>query len=457
VTSASTGARALPWTAPRLQVGSRPLTWMIISGGVLSVGAWVLNTPRTLNGLGDWLTNAGRLTGLLAGYLLAVALLLMARIPALDRGVGSDRLARWHAFLGRYSLSLLAAHTVLIIWGYAVTAHSGLVAETGTLWSSYPDVLMATVAFGLLLMVGVLSARAARRRLAYETWFYLHLYTYLALALSFAHTFADGAEFVANPLNRVLWAGLYLSAVGAVLWWRLVTPVLTNLRTAPHVREVRREAPGVVSVYVQGTDFSRLGARSGQYFRLRFLTRDGWWHSHPYSLSTAPRQKYLRFTVKALGDGSGGVGRLRPGTRVWLSGPYGAISPDKQRSRAVLLLAGGIGITPLRALAESLPAGRDGTVTLLHRVDRSSDLVFARELEDLARKRGIDVRSLVGPPGSDADVLVGDRLTRSVTGLRDRDVFLCGPPGFVTAATRALRRQHVPASRIHAEYFALED
>jgi ferredoxin-NADP reductase len=233
--------------------------------------------------------------------------------------------------------------------------------------------------------------------------------------------------------------------------------VLTNLRTAPHVREVRREAPGVVSVFVQGKNLSRLGARPGQYFRVRFLTRDGWWHSHPYSLSAAPRPNYLRFTIKALGDGSGGVDRLRPGARVWLSGPYGAISPDKQRSRAVLLLAGGIGITPLRALAESLPAGRDGTITLVHRVDRPTDLIFAAELEHLSRKRGIDVHSLVGPPGSQADVLVGDRLTKSVTGLRDRDVFLCGPPGFVTAATTALRRQRVPASRIHAEYFALED
>src|SRR5438128_361790 len=72
-----------------------------------------------IRGFGDWLTNAGRITGLLAGYAVVVLLALMARVPALERGVGTDRLARWHAMGGRYTVSLAVAHTLLIIWGYA--------------------------------------------------------------------------------------------------------------------------------------------------------------------------------------------------------------------------------------------------------------------------------------------------------------------------------------------------
>ena len=105
---------------------------------------------------------------------------------------------------GRYIVSLVFAHGLLIIWGYAVGAHTSVVSETATLLTQYPDVLMATVAGFLLLGVGIVSMRAARRRVRYETWYYLHLYTYLAIALAFSHQFAVGASFVEQPGRAVL-------------------------------------------------------------------------------------------------------------------------------------------------------------------------------------------------------------------------------------------------------------
>jgi predicted ferric reductase len=149
----------------------------VIGAGAIAVLAlWWHDTPG-LHGLGDWLTGAGEILGLLAGYGVVVLVALMARLPPLERGVGADRLARWHAMGGRYVVGLVTGHALLIIWGYAVTAHTGVISEADTLLTSYPDVLMATVAAFLLLGVGIVSARAARRRLQYDTWYYLHLYT----------------------------------------------------------------------------------------------------------------------------------------------------------------------------------------------------------------------------------------------------------------------------------------
>jgi hypothetical protein len=151
-----------PWTRPELVLG------VIAAGAVAVLALWWADTPR-VSGMGDALTAAGRICGLLAGYGVVVLVALMARLPPLERGVGSDRLARWHAAGGRYVISVIVAHALLITWGYAVTAHTGLVRETGTLLGSYPDVLMATVAGLLLLGIGIISARAARRRMRYET------------------------------------------------------------------------------------------------------------------------------------------------------------------------------------------------------------------------------------------------------------------------------------------------
>ena len=185
---------------PALPAGTTPNTVLVLiaAGAVATIALWWHDTPA-IHGLGDWLTNAGRVTGLLAGYGVVVLVALMARIPPLERGVGADRLARWHAHGGRYTVSLVVAHGLLITWGYAITAHTGLVSQTSTLLLSYPDVLMATVAGLLLVGVGLVSARAARRRMRYETWYYLHFYTYLAVALAFSHQFADGADFIDQP------------------------------------------------------------------------------------------------------------------------------------------------------------------------------------------------------------------------------------------------------------------
>src|SRR3954453_230467 len=202
---------------------------VIAVGAAACLGLWWQNTP-SINGLGDWLTNAGRITGLLAGYGVVVLVALMARIPPLERGIGADRLARWHARGGRYSVSLVVAHGLLITWGYAVTAHTDVISQASTLLMSYPDVLMATVAGLLLLGVGLGSMRAARRKMRYETWYYLHFYTYVAVALAFSHQFATGAEFMDNTLVRVVWGGIYAVVAAAILWYRFITPALQATR-----------------------------------------------------------------------------------------------------------------------------------------------------------------------------------------------------------------------------------
>ena len=154
---------------------------------VLSCGG---TAPRSIGDTGDLVTGAGDALGLLSGYGFVVLVALMARLPPLERGIGTDRLARWHAMGGRYVITLVTGHVLLIVWGYAVTAHEKVTSETVTLLTAYPDVLMATVAWFLLLGVAAFSARAARRRLSYETWYYAHLYTYIAIALAFSHQFA---------------------------------------------------------------------------------------------------------------------------------------------------------------------------------------------------------------------------------------------------------------------------
>ncbi|WP_234337486.1 ferredoxin reductase family protein [Kitasatospora phosalacinea] len=416
---------------------------------------WQDTIPGSLRGSGDALAAAGRLSGLLAAYLLLLLVASMARIPWLENRVGSDVVARWHRALGEYTVLLAAAHAVLVVLGYARQSGTGPLAEAGTVLFHYPDVLLAAAGLGLLVLVGALSARAVRRRLRYETWYHLHLLVYPAAGLAFAHEFSVGADFSTSARNRLLWSGAHIAVALAVLVFRVALPLSRSVRHRLRVVRVVPEGPGVVSIHLAGRRLDELGAQAGQFARWRFLARGQWWQSHPYSLSAAPTPGHWRITVKDLGDSSAALARLRPGTRVWFEGPYGAFTARRRTpSRKVLLIAGGAGVTPIRALYETLP-GRGDDVVLLYRASRPADLVLWSELQEIARSRGFALHPLLGPrsDGPD-DPLSADRLRRTVPDAARRDVYLCGPDAMAEAVERQLRLVGVPRHRIHRETFA---
>jgi predicted ferric reductase len=451
--------RALSPTGPRGvlpspgRIWSRALLVTIIAGALPVLVVWWQNTlPGTVNGPGAYLTAAGRITGLLAAYLLLVLVALMARIPWLDNRVGSDVVARYHRSLGEYTVALACAHAGLIIVGYSLTAGTNPVAETVTVELSYPDVMMATAALALLVWVGVVSARSVRRKLAYESWYFIHLYVYLAMALAFAHEFAVGTEFSGSLRNRVLWSAVHIAVAATLIGFRVLRPLVRSLTHGIRVAEVVPEGPDVVSIYLAGRKLDRLRCEPGQFFRWRFLARGMWWESHPYSLSAAPTTRTLRVTVKTTDEN---LARLRPGTRVWFEGPYGAFTARRGRRHRTLLIAGGAGITPIRALYETLP-GHGADVILLYRASREADLVLWRELETIARTRGFGLYPILGSrEWHRGDPLGPDALLRLVPDVARRDVYLCGPPGLVQHTTRQLRRAGVAGGRIHVEAFDL--
>lgn len=438
-----------PPDSPRLPAETVPRVALAMmgAGGLAVLALWWKNTPAVVGAAG-WLTGAGRISGLMAGYVAPVLLLLMARIPVLERGVGADRLARWHAIGGRWLFGLLGAHILTIIWGYAAQDGKGVVNEGVNVVFDYPEMIKGTLAALLMFGTAIVSMRAARRRLSYETWYYLHLATYLAIALSFSHQIVNGADLVDQPA-RTLWSAYYVLAFAILGWYRLALPWIKDRRHELRVHSVIEEGPGVVSVVLEGRDLDDLGAVPGQFFRLQFQTGRMRWAANPYSMSAPAHPNYLRFTVKDFGDHSSAVRGLRPGTKVRAEGPYGAFTSGRARRRKVLLIAGGVGITPIRALFETLP----GELTLLYRASAPEDLIFRDELEAIARRRHARLRYLVGKRDEVGDPLNPRTLSKMVPRIADHDVYVCGPEAMATRAVQALREAGVPKSRIHHESF----
>ncbi len=440
---------------PRIwSIGAFEIVGILVGNGLLIAAMWIRHGGlEQLTTLGGSLTALGQVTALYGTYLALIQLVLMSRSPWLDQVFGMDGLAAAHRWLGFATVWLLLGHAALTTTGYALGDGTNVFAELWTLVTTYPYVLMATVSAGLFVALAISSVRAARRRLSYETWYGIHLYAYLAIALGFLHQLFVGADFTTDQIAAAYWIGLYVVAVALILAFRVGAPIRMSLRHQLRVTNVVAEGPNVVSIYISGRDMDRLAVRSGQYFVWRFLTRDGWWRGHPFSISSAPNGRWLRITVKGLGDWSRQLQTMPIGTRVFVEGPYGVLTGARRTQPKVLLIAGGIGIAPLRALLEALPA-KPGDLTLLYRVREERDIVYRAELETLARSRGARVHYIVGRRDAGRDRLDGASLERLVPDLAAHDVYLCGPVAMMRSVERTLRDLGLPRRQIHVERFA---
>lgn len=396
------------------------------------------------------ITTISRFFALTGSYLSIIGLLLIARIPWIENALGHDRLVVWHRKAMPYALYLITLHVLLVALGYAGAEGKIVAEEIWIMVTTYPWMLPAFVGFLLLIAAGITSYKNVRRAMKYETWWVVHLYTYLGVALSFMHQILTGGMFIGHPLNRAYWIGLYISVVVSILTWRILIPAIRSVRHQLVVSRIEVEAPGVYSIYVSGRNINRLGAQGGQFFNWRFLTKDRWHESHPFSLSAAPTDHELRFTVKALGDSTAMISNIKLGTRVIIEGPYGIFTRDMaSQFKHVTLIGGGVGITPLRAIIDEIPESTK--IDLIYRARDESDLVLKEELDVISRNRNVKVHYLIG--SRDRFPIDKVSLTKLAPRFADSDIYVCGPQSLIDSVIDAARSAGIPKDRIHHEAF----
>ena len=440
----------------------RTTAGLTLWGALLLVSYWWAAGGGVADLLASWaqaLVSVGRLTGLVASVLLLTQVLLMARVPALERAFGQDRLARTHRLVGFTSFNLMVAHVLAITWGYAGGVVPSFPSMLWRLVVDDPGMRLAAAGTAALVMVVVTSVKRARRRLRYESWHLLHLYAYLGAGLALPHQLWTGKELATSPGRTLFWWSLWGAAAGSVLLWRVGLPLWRNARMGLRVAAVVPEGPGVASVHLTGRDLHRFDHEAGQFYTWRFLGRAGWTRANPYSLSAAPAPHALRITVQDVGDGSRAAHELRPGMRVLVEGPYGRLSERARSQRKVALIGAGVGMAPIRALAEGLSYAPGEAVVLQRYTDQP---LYAAELDRLADERGLRVLRLPGRRRR-ADSWLGhglgpvsdlDALRYWVPDIAERDVFLCGPEPWGALVVRDLRAAGVPESQIHSETFS---
>ena len=389
------------------------------------------------------------ITGIWTSLAGMIGLLLSIRLPWMERAVGLDRLLIWHRIAGDTMGLLLGLHIATSVMA-EMPMRGGLVNTILDLTGREP--YMALTASGAMIIgvVIVSSLKAMRNKLAYETWYFVHLTAYLGLVLSFSHQITLGTILSSVTLVRWLWVVMSVYIVFMVLFGRW-SEVVSAVRHPLRIVDIRRETSDSLSILIGGPHISRFSGEAGQFVSLRMLVPGQWWKTNPYSLSNSPSTDGMRITIKDRGDASSAVRKLRVGDRVAVEGPYGIITPSLFDGYKPLFVAGGVGVTPVRAMLESLPTNSQPIVLL--RAAKEKDIPHYDEICAMTKARGGQVLTVVGRTAAlkGQDPFSGKILQKAIPHLSEYMAFVCGPTSLTFAARKGLIEAGLPSSRVHLE------
>lgn len=401
----------------------------------------------------------GRLAGLLAAFGILFLLLLISRAKWIEGVFGLDRLSRTHHIVGFSIFLLLIIHPMLLTAGHSMQAGIGFRAQFVDFFKNWEDIHGAIIGQDLMIIAIIISVFAILKKIKYEIWYNDHLLQYVAFALAFGHQIAVGSDFTDNRYFKIYWCVLYVFVVGVIVYCRFLNPLRYYLVHRFQVARLVSESDDVTSVYIEGKDLDKYPVRAGQFLIVRFLTKGFRREAHPFSMSCYPDGKQIRLTIKQLGDFTRKIPELKPGTPVLIDGPNGIFTAHSSESDKVLMIAGGIGITPIRSVAEEMVAA-DRDIVLIYGNRNANSIVFKKELDDLVTKSQGRLKIFHVMSGDQAwqgekGRIDRERIERLVPDLLERDVFLCGPPVMMKIVRSTLAGMGVPSSRIHYERFAL--
>ena len=426
------------------------LVMFLLDGGL----KYVTDIPTALNAI-------SRVTSLLGTALLLIHMLLVARVPWIDKFYGHDGATVAHKKLGKPVLYFIVAHFLASLVEYSITNGEDLVATLFWFITDVQDMLLATIGLFLMIAVVVTSLNFARRAMSYEAWFFVHLLSYISVAVAVPHTFSTGSDIAGKPVQTIIWVSLYLFVFLNILWFRVWIPVKKSFRKRLQLAQTVRESSDTVSLYLTGKHLEKIEAQPGQFYFLRVMTPSQWWRPHPFSISAAPNGQYLRFTIGDRGDDTKLMQNIKPGTSIAIEGPYGLFTEERRTRERVVLIASGIGVPPIRTLAESM-AARPGDITVIYRVRTAQDASLLGEMQEVCRRRGFTLHVIEGPRGPKNSWLSDDgsgnpdvaRLVMMAPHVSEADVYICGPQVWTESVIKSVRKAGTPADSIHSEEYA---
>ncbi len=391
---------------------------------------------------------------------------LTARFRRVKAPFGSDIIYHFHRQISFVAFAFILAHPLILF----ITSP-----DTLQLLNLFTAPWRARAGVTAVLAVTALVAISVWRKkwkIDYDLWRRWHaVLATAAVALAMVHMLLVG-HHVDTPWKRALWIGYGVVWIGLLVYYRLVKPWL-ELRRPYEVVEVRPERGGAWTLAVRPVGHKGFRFSPGQFAWITLFDSPFTDREHPFSISSsaggtsgsggsAAPPDQIEFTIKELGDFTSRVKQAQPGQPVYLDGPHGGFSVDRQpHSEGYVFIAGGVGITPMMSMMRTLADRGDRRPLLLVYANRNwESVIFREEIEALLPRLNLRVVHVLEqvPEGwqGEKGFVNADILKRHLPAdLQACDYYICGPEPMMNAVEKTLEQMGVPLTRYHSERFNL--
>ncbi|WP_280336611.1 ferredoxin reductase family protein [Nocardia wallacei] len=436
-----------------MSVVVRGIGWIVLYVAVAVVPLVFAIAGPVEGGRGFWVEFSVAL-GFVGMSMLGAQFALVARFRAMAAPFGEDALVQFHRQISYVALTFILAHPILLqIGGIDIVALLNL-AEAP--WRAR----CAVTSTVLLLALIATSVWRRRLRIRYEVWQLAHgVLSVAVVGLALAHMVLVG-YYLDATWKICLWTVMTLALVGLLIWVRVVAPI-RRLRRPWRVTRNTAERGDARTLTLTPAGHEGMRFAPGQFAWLTVGRSPFAVTAHPFSFSSsAEHHDRVDITIKALGDFTATIGDITPGTRAFLDGPHGVFTPDRNEGPGFVLIAGGVGITPMISILRTMADRADRRPFLLiYAVRTITEQTFDDDITALTRRLDLTVVPIPQHPPTD---WTGDSgfvdhalLRRHLPDRhRHRQYFICGPAPMVTAVEDALAELEVPADRVHTERFS---
>lgn len=380
---------------------------------------------------------------------------LTARFRHVTEPWGEDVIYHFHRRVSLIAVGLAVAHPLILL-----AVGSEQLAWPDPIWDLPPGAVFAGLSLGALLLLVVMALWRKQLKISYETWHASHIaLAVTAVAAGLFHMVAWGF-YLDDPWKRALWIGMTVFWIVLLLYVRIFKP-LFMLRRPYRVAEVRQERGDAVTVAMRPEGHAGFRFKPGQFGWLTLWSSPFKITGHPFSFSSSAEAAdgRVEMTIRNLGDFTAAVQKVDIGQRVYLDGPYGAFTIGRPADMHVLI-AGGIGITPMMSMLRTLAdRGDRRRLILLYGSKDWESISFREELEALESRLDLTVIHVLSQPHDgwtgERGYIDADLFRRHLPpGYADHEYFICGPDVMMDAIETALGEMKVPLSRYHSERYS---
>ena len=428
--------------------------FLLLNLGIICYFWWANSGTMLFDNQSEAFISVARITGLLSVFSVLIQLLLIGRVKWIERSYGFDKLSYAHRLSAFLTIFFVFAHGFFVIFGYAIGGQISFLNQTLN-FIKYWELLPAIVSVFIFTFVFVSSLVIVFKKLKYETWYLLHLFSYLAILLAFEHQMEIGGDFYKNTVFQAYWALLYTFTFINLFFYRFFLPAYSFYKHQFEISKIETELNGTISIYISGKNLENFKYTAGQFAIWRFLDKKRFLQAHPFSFSSSPQDKLLRITIKNLGDFTSDIANIKVGTKVVIDGPHGIFTTKRTNNKKLAFIAGGVGITPIQSILKSLDENYESIVFNCHHT--TQDTIFQKEQKQFSEKnvKMIHVLSKENNGLDEHGYMDEEKIKKYVPDYLERDFYICGPKPMLKIVTKALKKLGIQKSKIYFEKFTL--